>query len=270
MVGQAHPSNVVVRRTKLNSEEGLLDSPKKGQVEKFSPLKPLPTLSLKEKIMFELIQMSPILVVYGILHSTHDFLLTLIIFHILLIWLPFQLLKSKGLKLNLSLQDEMTKLRKNKDSLIWFLMIPSIGLLVGYLIMKKLFLENISTGMNLPDFTSLCYGILLAIDFIILNPFIEEVFWRIFCHMFVDEYGLKGKINVALHFALYHFFVIHFISQNALIALICAFGIFGLGLLLTITNQIFGLFHAIVFHFGVDLVAGIAIMDLKFNFLNIL
>jgi hypothetical protein len=269
MTHQADHLTNVKRRPDSQFKPTNSPTPNKDECTKLLAAKSICTLSTYEKLGFEFIQISPIIVVLGILHTTHNFLLTLMVFHALLIYLPIKFLKHKKVKFNVSLREEISKLKKFKNLLIWFLIVPSAGILISYLVIKKVYLQHNPITMNVPTLEGPLYSILLGIDFIIINPILEELFWRVFCYMFVDESKVRGQINVSIHFALYHFFVVYFICQSTLLSAAVAFNIFGLGMVLTYVNKKYGLVSATVFHLGVDLVAAICLIDMGYNFLHI-
>jgi len=148
-----------------------------------------------------------------------------------------------------------------------FLVIPIIGILTSYLIFKCFFLKGFITEMRLPNFSNSFYILLLCIDFIIVNPVVEELFWRIFCNLIIEDSTMKGKVISAFHFALYHWFVVYYISQSGLISTILAFSIFILGHFFTEIKKRYGILACIIVHIGVDLSAGIALWDMYADFL---
>jgi len=225
-------------------------------------------LTKTEKILFELIQLSPVFVVLSLLFTTSDFLLTLVVFHVLLIYLPLLFLKKKKMEHALLPKiNEHKKLDAAKKYGFFFFIVPLVGIVFTHLIFKTLFLKDFIADMKLPSFSSPLYTILLFIDFVIVNPVVEELFWRIFCHLFVEESTWRGKLNIAFHFAIYHWFVVYYISQSALIATLIAGSVLLLGSLLTELKKRYGIFAAIIMHVGVDLAAGIALWDMHSNFL---
>jgi len=98
MVNQAYPL-INGPRLKL-SRYGIQSSfsPTVVEKEKKKIINKPRELSFKEWILFELIQLSPVFVVFSLLYTTHDFLLTLVTFHLLLIYLPMLFLKKRNWK----------------------------------------------------------------------------------------------------------------------------------------------------------------------------
>jgi len=165
------------------------------------------------------------------------------------------------------------KIREEKtiDKIKWhglfFLLIPIMGIIASYLLSKTFFLNNFISGMRLPNFSDSLYVLLLCIDFVLINPVVEELFWRIFCNLMIEDSTLKGKHICAFHFALYHWFVVYYISQSTLIASILAISIFILGHIFTEIKKRYGILACIIVHIGVDLSAGIALWDMYADFL---
>jgi len=162
---------------------------------------------------------------------------------------------------------EQKKIEKIAQNGFFFLVIPIIGIVSSYLLFKSFFLKNFVLNMRLPNFSDSFYVFLLLVDFVLVNPVVEELFWRIFCNLFIEDSSFKGRHISALHFALYHWFVIYYISQSALIASTLAFSIFILGHLFTEIKKRYGILACIIVHIGVDLSAGIALWDMYADFL---
>jgi len=162
---------------------------------------------------------------------------------------------------------EQKKFQQIKQYGFLFLVIPIIGIVSSYLFFKTSFLKNYISEMRLPNFSDSTYTLLLCIDFVLVNPVIEELFWRIFCNLIIEDSTLKGKHISALHFALYHWFVVYYISQSALIASVLAFSIFILGHFFSEIKKRYGILACIIVHIGVDLSAGIALWDMYADFL---
>jgi len=267
MVNQAYPL-ISTPRLRLK-QYGMLPTPSAIPDEKKAKqLKLHQQLSRKDWILFELIQLSPIFVVLSLLYTTHDFLLTLVAFHILLIYLPMLFLKK--LKMEKAFAEkirEQQKFDKIKQYGFFFLVIPIIGIVSSYLLFKSLFLQNFISAMRLPKFSDSCYAILLCIDFVLVNPVVEELFWRVFCNLIIEDSTMKGRHISSFHFALYHWFVVYYISQSILISSILAISIFVLGHFFSEIKKRYGILACIIVHIGVDLSAGVALWDMYADFL---
>ncbi|CAK75721.1 unnamed protein product (macronuclear) [Paramecium tetraurelia] len=113
--------------------------------------------------------------------------------------------------------------------------------------------------------------ILALILLSITNPFLEEFFWRVYLP---DQYTTHEEIKyneqlkwyLALHYALYHFFVIYFLTKLMIISLIGFIMIAIGGRIFFITRDKFGLLTTSLFHMGVDLgVVAMAIYKIPLN-----
>lgn len=150
-----------------------------------------------------------------------------------------------------------------------FFIIPAVGISCLYLFLKAFILPHVSLDLRLPDFNNKFQVIVLIIDFVILNPIIEEFFWRKFCHKFISDKHWKGILNVALHYGFYHFFVINFITSSILLGIVAFCSITVLGVIFTFINKHFGIWCAVIAHMAVDLFAGLVLWDLHSNFIKL-
>lgn len=111
-------------------------------------------------------------------------------------------------------------------------------------------------------------AVLLIIEFILLNPIVEELFWRFFADLFTGRgKTLANKLDACLHFGLYHWFVAYFLSQDLLLATGGFIGVSVLGYILSQVKERYGIITAMILHVGVDLAAGIVIVDMQTNLL---
>ncbi|CAD8056696.1 unnamed protein product [Paramecium primaurelia] len=115
-------------------------------------------------------------------------------------------------------------------------------------------------------------SLILALTLLsITNPFLEEFFWRVYLP---DQYIKHEEINyneqlkwyLALHYALYHFFVIYFFTKLFIISLIGFIMIAIGGRIFFITRDKFGLLTTSLFHMGVDMgIVAMAIYKIPLN-----
>jgi len=128
--------------------------------------------------------------------------------------------------------------------------------------------EFSAEGLRTPSFDLSITSVLLGFEFVILNPIIEEVFWRVFCDSFHGQgRTFLQKLDLSFHYAIFHWFVIYFICQDILLSSLGFLFIWFLGYILTLTKQKAGLITAMLIHIGVDLSAGLAVWDMKSRFL---
>jgi len=225
-------------------------------------------LTLRERLVLELMMLTPIAVVFLVLHPTNSFILTLFGFHVFLIAYPLIFMKKKNVHINWILlfkQDLQKHTRKLKYDM-YLVAIPTILMLVIYVMFRRTFPSFKFDDLRIPSVSDTFVAILLVIEFIIINPIVEEVFWRFFCDMFIGRgKTLLQKCDVSFHFALYHWFVVHYMLRDTGLATLGACSLFNLGILLTFIKQKFGLITAMIIHVGVDLAVGIVIVDMQTN-----
>ena len=227
-------------------------------------------LTLRERLTLELMMLTPIAVVFAVLRTTHSFILTLFGFHVFLVAYPIIFMKKKNVHIDwisLFKQDLQKYARKFKHD-INLVAVPTILIVACYVIFRRIFPNYAYESIRIPLVSDSLIAALLVVEFIIINPIVEEVFWRFFCDMFIGRgQTVLQKLDVAFHFALYHWFVVHYIFQDPFLATAGFFGLLNLGFILSIVKQKFGLITAMIIHVGVDLAVGIVILDLQTNLL---
>jgi len=228
------------------------------------------SLTRKERLVLEFMMFSPILIIFAILHTTHSFLSTLVAFHVALTVGPILFLKYKKIHIDWvgMLKQDLTKYARNLNNDLMMLAAPSAFFVVAYVIFRNTFPNYDYSALRLPSVNDQVTAILLAIEFIIVNPFIEEFFWRVFCDKFTGEgRTIAQKLDVSIHFGIYHFFACYFLTQDALLSGVGCCAIMALGYILTIVKQRCGLITAMIIHIGLDLAAGIAVLDMQAKFI---
>ena len=227
-------------------------------------------LSFKERITLEGIMLGPAFIVLAVLFTTSNFLLTLFVFHLFLIGIPLMYLNRRGLKTEwkwVLFQEMMQKAARIKHS-VKLVALPVILCLISYIGFR-----NIHKGFNIealrvPSFSESVTTLLLGFEFVILNPILEEIFWRVFCDSFLGQgKTFLQRLDLGFHFAVYHWFVIYFICQDALLSSVGFLFIWFLGYVLTITKQKAGLITAMLIHMGIDLSAALVVLDMKSRYL---
>jgi len=224
------------------------------------------SLTTKERLWLELIMASPIFITLGILYTTHSFLGTLVAFHVTLIYGLLKFLKAKNVQVNWKtlLKRDLQRHPRNLNTDIKIAFAPVIALLTIYVWYRRTFPDFNYKDFRIPLLDSPVICLLMAIEFIFVNPVVEEVFWRVFCDLFAGQgKTLMNKLDVAFHFGLYHWFVGYFLCQDLLLSTASFFGVVALGYILNLVKERAGLITAIVVHIGVDLAAVITIWDLQ-------
>jgi len=227
-------------------------------------------LTKKERLALELIMFSPIFIVFAMLYTFHSYLGTLIAFHVALTVLPILFLKYKNVNINwvAMFKQDLIKYTRNLNNDLILAAAPSVLFSGFYVLYRNLFPDYDYSALRMPSVNDHFIAICLAIEFIIVNPIVEEVFWRVFCDAFCGQgRTIAQKVDVSLHFGLYHFFVAYFISQDFALSAAGCFAVCALGYVLTIVKQRYGLITAMIVHIGVDLAAGIAIVDMQARFI---
>lgn len=106
-----------------------------------------------------------------------------------------------------------------------------------------------------------------AVYFTLVNPLLEEVFWRTFLHRELGGERAWAKALLAHNYALYHCFVTSSLMPHWF-SIFCAYPFlvgFGLALDRIARDERFGVVTAIGVHAGMDLAAAFWIMDLRFG-----
>jgi len=227
-------------------------------------------LTTKERLVLECIMIAPAIVVLLVLYTTSNFLLTLATFHVILIGMPLMFLKKRNLKSEWKwlLFDEISKKGGKIKHSLKIVALPVTLCMTCYVGFRKIHQEFNVENLRTPSMDYSFTSILLGFEFVILNPIIEEVFWRVFCDSFIGQgRTFLQKLDLAFHYAIFHWFVIYFICQDVLLSCLGFLAIWFLGYILALTKQKAGLITAMLIHLGVDLSAGLAVWDMKSRFL---
>jgi len=258
----------------LRAKEGkpLLQNPKQvaDDKEDKAMLNSKLQLTKRERVLLELIMLSPIIIVFTVLHTTHNFILTLFLFHVALTVFPLMFLKKKNIHINwksLLLQD-LAKNTRNLKNDVKLIAIPAILLTSVYVAYRTVFPDYPYHRLRLPSINDQFTAILLIIEFILINPIVEELFWRFFADLFTGRgKTFIHKLDACFHFGFYHWFVAYFLCQDLVLSTGGFIGVFTLGFVLSYVKEKYGLITAMILHVGVDLAAGIVIVDMQSKFI---
>jgi len=237
-------------RYRSGQENNEASNPKAQDTEEKPCYKGKLALTIRERINLELIMTSPIWITVAILFTTHSFLLTLVSFHIVLMGGAMMFMKKKGINFSWGalLKQDLQKYARKLNNDIKIMMLPVVMLMAFYIWFRRTVPDFDYSALRLPSMHDLVLSGLLAIEFIFVNPIVEELFWRHFCDLFTGQGKTwLNKLDVAIHFASYHWFVGYFLSQHLLMSTVAFFGIMTLGLILTIIKEKAGLVTAMVF-----------------------
>jgi len=227
-------------------------------------------LTKKERVALELIMFSPIFIVFASLFTFHSYLGTLMAFHVALTVLPILFLKHKNVKIDwvAMIKQDLAKHTRNLNNDLILAAAPSVFFTGLYVLFRNMLPGYDYSALRMPSVNDTFIAVCLAIEFIIVNPIVEELFWRVFCDAFTGQgRTIAQKLDVSLHFGAYHFFVAFFITQDLLLSLVGCFAICTLGYILTIAKQRYGIITGTIIHIGVDLAAAIAMVDMQARFI---
>lgn len=208
-------------------------------------------------------QISPCFYAPYLLRKTNDAFLTLSLFEICLIIFPYIFcnLLQKQKKREYFLNE-----LENRPKQISIGVVTLLGVMVAMLIVYAGVLEFKSSWishLNLPMRFELVYLLALGFLFAIINPVVEEIYWRVFlAKTYPDD--IKHRLLINTFYASYHFFVVEYIFGWRLGALgACA--VFVLGLLMDVLRRKVGLIAAILLHMGVDFAVVMVFADIVFT-----
>jgi len=224
------------------------------------------SLTRKERLVLEVLMTSPIFIALSILYTTHSFILTLAMFHVVLMVGAWKFLKAKNVQINWRalIQRDLQKNPRNLKTDLNIAIAPVVALMTVYVWYRRTFPDFDYKAFRLPSLDNTLACVLLFIEFVLINPIVEEVFWRVFCDLFTGQgKTLFNKLDVAIHFALYHWFIAYFLSQDVLLSTAGCVGVAVLGYILTLVKERAGLITTMILHLGIDLAAVVAIWDLQ-------
>lgn len=208
-------------------------------------------------------QISPCLYAPYLLRKTNDAFFTLSIFEILLILFPYifcnflQKQKKREFFLN-----ELDNRSKQISLGVVTLLIVMVAMLIAYAGVLE-FKSSWVSHLNLPMRFELFYLLSLGFLFGIINPVVEEVYWRIFLvKIYPDQ--IKYRLLINTFYASYHFFVVEYIFGWKL-GVLGACGVFALGLVLDTLRRKVGVIAAILLHMGVDFAVVMVFADIIFK-----
>lgn len=188
-------------------------------------------------------------------------LITLVIFHVALLMGVLKYSKKTNINFTKQLLDNLSQQR-----VLGFLAASFVlcSVLVAYSLLPIIF-PGVIERVTLPFKSySIWYLALLAIEFAVINPILEELYWNVFLYKTIHHI-FKGKkryiVKLELFFAIYHFFTILFIFdfRMAVLGFVLLF-IAGLGFLYI--RHRFGFLVAALAHFGADLAVVICFVDI--------
>jgi len=207
------------------------------------PLRPL---------YIQLLQLSPIGVVPLVMWPTNDAMSTLLSFHVFCM-VAFPLIYCYYYRIDIKALVSIHNTNVKKQIQIGTILgtLGLLGMFLAFQLYIHLFGKHILIKAKIPVQFNWYYLSIFSFNLSIINPILEELFWRI-----VLEHGAEktepARWIGALNYGLYHFFVLDYVIKDALLALILMFCVVILGRIMTYIKDNYGLYCAIIAHAGVD------------------
>lgn len=221
------------------------------------------SLSTFQNFILILSQFSPCLYAPYLLRKTNDAFFTLSIFEILLLLFPYIFCQfiQKQKKREFFLNDLDNRAKQISIGVI-ALFVVLVAMLIAYAGVLE-FKSSWVSQLNLPMRFELVYLLSLGVLFGIINPVVEEVYWRVFLvKIYPDD--LKHRLLINTFYASYHFFVVEYIFGWRL-GIMGACAVFCLGLILDTLRRKIGVITAILLHMGVDFAVVMVFADIIFK-----
>ena len=171
--------------------------------------------TLQSTIAAAVIQLLPALVTSLVLQLSQDGIITFLIFAGVLIGGPWAhcTMFDKDFKIILITGLKIPRIYL-KPGLLAGIM-AFIGLLATFYIFwysKESHIEWL-LELDIPLEHNIFYAVTFFMLLVFVNPFLEEMFWRVFLgRVFKD--GELSKLVVSLHYALYHLFIIYYLTKD--------------------------------------------------------
>jgi len=205
-----------------------------------------------QQLYLQLLQLSPIAIVSLVLWPSNDAMLTLLCFHVIsMVVLPLLYCNSYGIDINSLLSNQSRNLKKQVQVGSIMGILGLIGMVVCFQLYVGYFGEQFILGAKIPVQFNWFYLNVFFFMFSVINPVVEELFWRILVEHETEKTEL-GKWTVAFYYGLYHFFVIDYVIRDAVLALILTCCVVILGRILSHMKEKYGLYATIIAHAGVD------------------
>lgn len=211
-------------------------------------------------------QFSPCLYAPIFLRLTNDALFTLSFFEICLLIFPYiyckLLQKEKNQKKREYFLNEFDHRLSQTIIGVLFLFLTIIAMVIIYSGVLE-FKSSLISRLQLPMKFELVHLFALGIVFGIINPVVEEIYWRVFLVKTYSD-NIYSRLFINFSYCSYHFFVVEYIFgwKLGLIGMVC---VFVLGLVLDEVKRRMGLIAAILLHMGVDFGVVMIFADLIFR-----
>lgn len=242
-----------------NLDCDILNNPLNKKHEKESVQKQ--PLTFTQIVMLEIMQLLPIFSVYGMLELTDNANATMATFFMTMITLPliYCFLYKENIK-SILMGDGLNRIghQLKQGSLAGFgILAIALGSYYAFLGLDSSHHSWIMSR-NIPVKKTFFDTALFFFVFSFINPLLEELFWRGFLLKSYRDRKLSYVI-VSIHFALYHWFSVNYITQNWLFSTAATFSIFVLGAKLMYLREKCGMVAAVLAHAGADLAVAIIV-----------
>eukprot|EP01017_Pseudomicrothorax_dubius_P026115 TRINITY_DN288_c0_g1_i4.p1 TRINITY_DN288_c0_g1~~TRINITY_DN288_c0_g1_i4.p1 ORF type:complete len:265 (-),score=24.74 TRINITY_DN288_c0_g1_i4:32-826(-) len=199
------------------------------------------------------------------LSITNDALISTLLFHVSIFYLPMFWINLSKAKM---MRREDLFQKPTLQIFVGFLLglISCVTVLIFYDVTSQMWPEDYSS-INLPFREGNLYLVALGIDFLLINPVLEEIYWNVFLiHLGKESnkaqrHSLMHLFKVSFFFGLYHLFPIWYIFTFRAGVVVC-FLMTLIGMFFLAIRLHFGLLAAILTHIGGDLGVGLVFLDL--------
>lgn len=212
-------------------------------------------------VILEIAMLLPCFVAWHVLRWSNDGIITLLSFFVILAAVPLlycyvfnkdvrqMIISGPGLQ--------------NKDAQIKEGLMACVGIIAmmmgAYYAYWHMDVKNQAfiLNLNIPLKRDLATTAIFFMIFSFINPVLEEFFWRVFLAKTLKN-GELYNFLVTFHYALYHIFVVQYITQDWILSFLAFGGIFGLGRFLVHLKDRNGLIVGTIAHLGADMGVALA------------
>jgi hypothetical protein len=221
-------------------------------------------LDYRQRVFLQVSQLSPTILTLIFLYLTHDALVTTLSIQLLtfvlspIIYIKY-LSKEREIKTYFfnELVNKSDQIRVGLSGFLGAFVLP----FTMYLFIYEFRYESL-LSMKIPIVeNSPIYIFFLCFFLAIINPILEEIYWRLFLFKtFKDTDTNRNMINT--FYVLYQFFVLYYITQNGLSSIVMTFTYFSIGKSFERIKDKFGIISTILTHLGFSLSLMIIMFDI--------
>jgi len=216
-------------------------------------------LTIVQVILLEIMQLLPVFTVYGMLELTDNVNVTMAAFFSGMCLLPliYCFIYKKDIK-SIYFGDGYEKIgHQLKQGAIAGagVLAVALGSYYGFLGLNPGH-HSWVMSRNIPVEKTFADTAIFFCVFSFVNPIMEEFFWRAFVLKSYSDRKLS-YVLVSIHYAIYHWFSVYYITKDCLFATVAFIVIFGLGVILMYLREKSGMIAAVVTHVGADMAVAI-------------